>query len=202
MPVTPNAKTARGVRYGVRNVHIAFLDETEGTYESPIALPGCRSLSTSPEGDTNKWFADDIVYFIARKNNGYTGELELTKFDLQVMAEAQGWEYDEENDILYEVVGGTTQPRKFALLFEVEGDLSNTRFCYYNVTLDRPEHEWATTEDETEPTTETCGISIDQLLVGDKGYIKAMAELTEKNAEKWNSWFKSVEKPTLAGIGG
>ena len=147
----------RDRRYGVRNVYLAWFDEAEDKFETPVALPGCRALKTSPEGDTKKWYADDTVYFIGRANNGYSGELELAKFALKIMADAQGWTYDEATGVLYEI-GGNVVVKPFALLFEVEGDLTNTRFCYYNCTLDRPEHEWGTTEDEVEPTTEKLSL--------------------------------------------
>lgn len=184
-----------GVRYGVRNVYLAWFDEAEDKFETPVALPGCRALKTSPEGDTKKWYADDTVYFIGRANNGYSGELELAKFALKIMADAQGWTYDEATGVLYEI-GGNVVVKPFALLFEVEGDLINTRFCYYNCTLDRPEHEWGTTEDEVEPTTEKCGISIDPYMIGETPYIKAMCELSATNASTFDNWFKSVNLPT------
>lgn len=191
-------KKGKGVRYGIRNVHVAWYDEEQATFGTPFALPGCRTLKTSPEGDTKKWFADDVVYYIGRANNGYTGELEMAKIALQIMAEAQGWEYDETNDVMFEVTGGDVAAKPFALLFEVEGDESNTRFCYYNCTLDRPEHEWGTTEDGIEPTTEKVGLSIDPLSIGEKGYVKAMAELTEKNQAVFDKWFKQVHMPTAS----
>lgn len=190
-------KKNKGVRYGVRNVHLAWYDQETSTFETPIAMPGCRALSTSPEGDTQKWFADDIVYYIGRANNGYTGELELAKFDLSIMAAAMGWIMDN-RDILFETTGNNEIQKPFALLYEVEGDVTNTRFCLYNCTLDRPEHEWSTVEDEIEPTTETCGLSIDPLMIGDIGYIKAMCELTEKSQATFDSWFKEVVMPDPA----
>ena len=90
--------------------------------------------------------------------------------------------------------------KPFALLYEVEGDVTNTRFCYYYVTMDRPENEWSTTEDSVEPTTETVSVSIDPLAFGDKHYVKAMCELTEKSAAVFDSWFKKVHTPPAAAM--
>lgn len=161
-------KKSKGVRYGVRNVHVAWFDEETEQYDTPLALPGCRSIKTSPEGDTKKWFADDTVYYVGRANNGYTADLEMAKVALEVMAAAQGWELDPDTGVLYEVTDGEEVNKPFALLYEVEGDVTNTRFCYYYVTMDRPENEWSTTEDSVEPTTETVSVSIDPLAFGDK----------------------------------
>lgn len=191
-------KKGKGVRFGIRNVHVAWYDDATGEFEIPFALPGCRTLKTSPEGDTKKWFADDVVYYIGRANNGYSGELEMAKIALQIMAEAQGWEYDDVNDVMYELSGGDVSVKPFALLFEVEGDESNTRFCYYNCTLDRPENEWSTIEDGIEPTTEKVGVSIDPFPIGEKSYVKAMAELTEKNQAIFDKWFKQVHMPNAS----
>ena len=191
-------KKSKGVRYGVRNVHVAWFDEETEQYDTPLALPGCRSIKTSPEGDTKKWFADDTVYYVGRANNGYTADLEMAKVALEVMAAAQGWELDPETGVLYEVTDGEEVNKPFALLYEVEGDVTNTRFCYYYVTMDRPENEWSTTEDSVEPTTETVSVSIDPLAFGDKHYVKAMCELTEKSAAVFDSWFKKVHTPPAA----
>ncbi|MFR7403495.1 MAG: major tail protein, partial [Coriobacteriaceae bacterium] len=117
---------SKGVRYGVRNVHVAWFDEETEQYGIPLALPGCRSIKTSPEGDTKKWFADDTVYYVGRANNGYTADLEMAKVALEVMAAAQGWELDPETGVLYEVTDGEEVNKPFALLYEVEGDVTNT----------------------------------------------------------------------------
>lgn len=186
-----------GVRYGIRNVHIAWLNEEDLTYEAPLHLPGCRTMTTTPEGDTNKWYADDVVYFIGRANNGYSVEFEMAKIALKILCEAQGWEYDEENDIVYEVAGNVVQ-KPFALLYEVEGDITNTRFCFYRVTIDRPTNSWSTTEDGLEPQTETISGSVDPLQIGDKLYVKAMCELTQKNTVVFGNWFKAVHMPNAA----
>ena len=73
----PEAKNK--VKFGLSNVHIAKITEQDGqiTYGIPIALPGAVSLTADPEGDTTPFYADNIKYYIAVANNGYTGELEI-----------------------------------------------------------------------------------------------------------------------------
>ena len=39
-----------GVRYGVRNVYLAWFDEAEDKFETPVALPGCLCLVDDVEG--------------------------------------------------------------------------------------------------------------------------------------------------------
>ena len=53
-------------------------------------IPGAVAF-TSPEGDSNTFYADDSPYFIVTSNNGYTGDLEMANFPDEVLAEALGW---------------------------------------------------------------------------------------------------------------
>ena len=53
------------VRFGLKNAYYAkvtFNDEGEPQYATPKRLPGAVSLSISPEGELEKFYADDIVY--------------------------------------------------------------------------------------------------------------------------------------------
>ena len=81
------------VTFGLRNVHIAFVDtesETQPAWAEPIKIPGAVNFTPSPEGDTNTFYADDEPYFVVSSNNGYTGDLEMANFPDEVLAEALG----------------------------------------------------------------------------------------------------------------
>ena len=67
------------VKYNLKNVHVAVLTKTtEGySYATPKHIPGAVSLSLDPEGDSNPFYADGIVYFRSTSNNGYSGDLEM-----------------------------------------------------------------------------------------------------------------------------
>ena len=69
------------VKFGIKNVHIfpilsVGVDGTP-TYDSVINVPGAVSLSMDAQGDINKFYADNIVYYQSASNNGYEGDLEL-----------------------------------------------------------------------------------------------------------------------------
>ena len=72
-------ETKNKVKFGLSNVHIAKITEQDGeiTYGTPFPMPGAVSLTADPEGDTTPFYADNIKYYIAVANNGYTGDLEI-----------------------------------------------------------------------------------------------------------------------------
>ena len=65
------------VKFGLRNVKYSKITIGEdGTYEyaTPVAIPGGVNLSLSPSGETNDFFADDVIYFSDTTNQGYEGD--------------------------------------------------------------------------------------------------------------------------------
>ena len=75
------AGTSNKVKFGLKNCHYAkavFDQETnEVTFGTPVAIPGAVNLSLDPEGDTEPFYADDMVYYTTTANNGYSGDLEI-----------------------------------------------------------------------------------------------------------------------------
>ena len=64
------------VKFGLSNVHIAKITEEAGviTYGTPFAMPGAKSLTADPEGETTPFYADNIKYYIATSNQGYSSK--------------------------------------------------------------------------------------------------------------------------------
>ena len=72
--------TKNKVKFGLKNVHYALLQEGEEgaiTYGTPVPMPGAVSMSLAPQGDTNTFYADNIAYYVSTANNGYQGDLEI-----------------------------------------------------------------------------------------------------------------------------
>ena len=68
------------IKYGIKNVYYAICTlapNGSATYATPKALPGAVSISLDQQGDTNKFYADNIVYYTSVANNGYEGDLEV-----------------------------------------------------------------------------------------------------------------------------
>jgi len=71
------------VRFGLKNVYYAIMT-SGGSYITPVAIPGAVNLDMSPAGDTNKFYADNIAYYVGVSNQGYEGSLEIAKIPDQM----------------------------------------------------------------------------------------------------------------------
>ena len=148
---------ANKVKYGLSNCYYAVLDETQGTYGTPVALPGAVNLSLDQEGDTNKFRADNIDYYVSISNGGYSGDLELALIPDSFLTDVMGEIVDQTSGLQYE--RADAKPKAFALLFQFEGDEHSTRHVLYNVKATRPTLASQTTEETIEPVTETISVT-------------------------------------------
>lgn len=184
------------IRYGISNVYVAVLTEAnDGTisYGTPFALPGAVSLSIDPEsGESTPFYADNIVWYKTPEvNNGYTGELELAVVPQKFLTDVLGMYADAgDSGTIFEAA--TFNPKRFALLFQAEGDTYNTRYCFYDCMASRPSRENNTKEDSIEPGTDTISLTMsprssDQL-------VKAICD-GEISTSMYNTWFSAVPEP-------
>ena len=187
---------ANKVKFNLKNVYASIVTETitEGVvtyaYATPQRIPGAVSLSLDPEGETSPFYADGIVYFRTIVNNGYAGDLEIALipewFREEILQETK-----DANGVFIENAN-ITEPKKFALLFEFDGDQKAIRHVLYNCTVSqRPSVASQTKEDTTQPVTETLSISAD---AREDGLIKARSS-SETNAEAYNAWYTTVYIP-------
>lgn len=68
------------VRFGLKNCYYAkaaFDEDGNVSYAKPVRLPGAVSIGLDPEGESENFYADDIVYVVLNNNAGYEGDLEL-----------------------------------------------------------------------------------------------------------------------------
>lgn len=186
------------VKFGLNNVHIAKLTETEEgiTYGTPFAVPGAVGLTAEPEGDTTPFYADNIKYYIAVANNGYTGDLEIAMTPKEFLTQILG-QLEDTNGALIESANDINA--RFALMGEIEGDVKKRRFVYYDCTATRPSAEMNTVEESKEPQTDT--ISITMAARSSDNVIKAVIEPSEKNKAVYDTFFTKVyEKNATAGV--
>lgn len=192
------ADTKNKVKFGLSNVHIAKITETEGkiTYGTPFAMPGAVGLNADPEGDTTPFYADNIKYYIATSNQGYSGDLEIAITPEQFLTEILG-QMKDKNGALFENADDVTA--RFALMGEIEGDAKKRRFVYFDCTATRPKTENKTKEESTDPQTDTISITMSPRST-DKA-IKAVIEPSEQNQAVYDTFFKKVyEKDATAEI--
>jgi len=187
------------VKFGLSNVHVAKIIEESGTitYGKPFAVPGAISLTADPEGETTPFYADNIKYFIATSNQGYTGDLEIAMTPEEFLKEILGQTQDI-NGALIESADDINA--RFALMGEIEGDSKKRRFVYYDCTATRPSAEMNTVEESKEPQTDTISITMSPRTT-DKT-IKAVIEPNETNQAIYDTFFAEVyeKDATLGGV--
>ena len=191
-------ETSNKVKFGLSNVHIAKITETDGaiTYGTPFAMPGAVSLTAEPEGDTTPFYADNIQYYVAVANNGYAGDLEIAMTPQEFLTTILGQTIDT-NGAVFESSDDINA--RFALMGEIEGDAKKRRFIYYDCTATRPSAEMNTIEDTKEPQTDT--ISITMTPRSSDHIIKAVIEPSTENQEIYDTFFTKVyEKDAVAGV--
>ena len=188
---------ANKVKFGLKNVYFAkaTIDEATNTatYGTPVRWPGAVNLSLDAEGGTNKFRADNIDYYVSQTNNGYSGDFESALIPDAFRTEILGDVVDE-NGVQIEDAGAQTV--QFALIFQFEGDQNAVRHVLYNCTATRPAINGQTTEEETEPNTETLTITAVAIhnATLDKNIVKA--KVGADNASVYAAWFNAVYQPT------
>lgn len=180
------------VKFGLKNVHIAVMtDGTSAPYATPIKFPGAKSLSLEAQGDINKFYADDIVYYQTAANNGYEGDLEMALFTDEIRT-AVLQEIEDAKKVLFEDASKTS--KAFALLFEITTDTRATRFCFYNCTMTRPSIGSDTKEESVEPGTDTVTISC---APNADGIIRCKTT-EDTDATVYSKWYESVYQKSEA----
>lgn len=180
------------VRYGVRNLKAIFAKEDELgnlTYDTtPVDIPGAKSITFDPQGDTTTESADDIDWYEDVANNGYTFTIEVedtAKCD-EFTIKAYGHTKDETTGMVVESKDDVRAP--FALLgqFGLAGDskVKGKRFCFYYCKASRYSLSGATNE-SGKKTIATNSISGTALPRVSDGAVKTTAVSSDTCYENW-----------------
>lgn len=152
------------VEFGISNLYIGTYtaDVQTGTVTlgTPYHLPGAINLQLDAESNEQKFYADNVVYWSGYTDNGFTGSLEVARFTDAFKKQFMG--YVELDDGGLAQVKSATKPSVY-ICFQSEGDAQKRRGIIYNVSLGALSREYATVEENVEPTTE----SVDLTVVGD-----------------------------------
>ena len=188
------------VKYGLKNVHFAkmIVSEEDGSisYATPTRIPGAVNLSLDPQGDKADFNADDIIYFSDYANNGYSGDLEIAKIPDEFLTEILGQTKDKNGALIESTEDKTSN---FALMFEVDGDVSATRVVYYNCTASRAKTEASTVGETKEPKTDTITITASARSTDNR--VRGSLEPNEQNKTVYDNFYKKVyEKDAEATV--
>ena len=158
---------------------------------------GAVGLNFDPEGEESPFYADNIKYYIASSNQGYTGDLEIAMTTKEFMKEILGREEDA-NGAIFET--SDDKMARFALMFQGQGDQTGRRWVFFDCTCTRPSRENNTKEESVEVGTETMTITMSPRKT-DKA-VMAYIEPNEDNQAVYNSFFESVyTKAAASGSG-
>lgn len=185
---------ANKVKYGLKSVYYAVATiaaDGSATYETPVAWPGAVSLELDASGEVTKFRADNINYWIGQANNGYSGDFESALVPDSFKENVLGYLKDT-NNVLIESVDAATKP--FALLFQFEGDESETRHVLYYCTASRPSVSGQTTDETITPQTETISIETGSVYNATLSANIAKASV-DKTETPYNTWFSAVYQP-------
>lgn len=181
--------TANKIKYGISRCYYAVKGQ-DGSYGTPVALPGAVNLSLAPQGELYEFYADNIKYYRNPVNNGYSGNLELALIPDHFLQAVFQNSLDSTDNVLVEQVQNAAV--EFALGFQVEGDQDSPRFWIYNCVATRPEISGSTKEDSVEAQTETVTISSSPT---ENGTVRARTTKDTPTAT-YDGWFSEVWEPT------
>ncbi len=186
---------AKLVRFGLKNVHYA--PEEEEGFGAVSTLPGAVQMTTSPEGDSNTFYADDGAYFVTETNNGYSGTLEVAATDDAFLTAVLGYAKDETSGLTYEATDA--QPTPVALMFEIDGNVEKQRVVLYGVTFSRIETENNTKADSTEPDTVSLNFNAigKAFTISGASHTVVKAHCTDSGEqhEAYDNFFNEVPQP-------
>lgn len=191
--------SANKVKYGLKNVYyaVATIDaDNKATYETPVKWPGAVNLSLDAQGDTTKFRADNMNYWIGQSNNGYEGDFESALIPDSFRQDVLGDIVDGDGATYEDADAKTVY---FALLFQFEGDVKARRHVMYKCSATRPSVSGSTTDENIEPQTETLTITADSIYVTavNKNVTKAYADETDS---AYTNWFSAVHQPTASPV--
>lgn len=191
------------VRFGLKNVHYSVYDQTEAQYGTPVAVSGAVQLTTSPEGDSSTFFADDRAYFTTETNSGYSGTVEVAAVNEQFLTDVLANKKDTTTKLVYESTDA--KPPQVALMFEIDGNVEKQRCIFYNVTFSRIDTEANTRSDTTDPDTVTLNFTAIgrqfTISTATENVVKAQCTDSEETHDAFDKFFTKVVIPGQALAG-
>ena len=151
---------ANKVEFGISNLYVGtYSVDTTGsvTMGTPYHQAGAVSFSPEEQSESNKFYADNVVYWTGYTGGTFEGDLEVAKFDDTFKKQFLG--YIQKGDGGIGVVKNATKPSVY-IAFQIEGDAESRRIIMYNCSLGGIKREYSTEEESIEPATETIAVTV------------------------------------------
>ena len=153
---------ANKVEFGISNLYVGTytVTGTNGavTMGTPYHQAGAVSFSPEEQSESNKFYADNVVYWSGYTGGTFEGDLEVAKFDDTFKKQFLGY-IQKASDGGLAVVKNAVKPNVY-IAFQVEGDSESRRIIMYNCSLGGITREYSTEEETIEPTTETIAVTV------------------------------------------
>ena len=146
------------VEFGISQLHVGTYTDNNGTITlgTPYHQKGSVSFSPEEQSDSNTFYADNIAYYSTYSGGQLEGDLEVAMFDDEFKKQFLG--FVELTDGGLASIKNAQKPNVY-LAFQVEGDAESRRVIIYNASLGAIKREYATIEENKEPTTETIPVT-------------------------------------------
>ena len=151
---------ANKVEFGISNLYVGtYTEGTSGavTMGTPYHQAGAVSFSPEESSESNVFYADNTEYYVTYTGGTFEGDLEVALFDDKFKKDFLGYLQKADGGIAQ--VKNATKPKVY-IAFQVEGDDKSRRVIMYNCTFGAITREFSTTEENTEPATETIAVSV------------------------------------------
>lgn len=167
------------VEFGLSNLYVGTYTDNNGTITmgSPFHQIGAVSLNLESESEENTFHADNKPFWSGYSDNGFTGTIEVARFDNDFKTEFLGYIQLDDGGIAS--VKNANKPKCY-FCFEGSGDAEGRRVIVYDVAFGSITREFSTIEDSIEPVTEsidftatgdnTTGITVVSYAETDAGY--------------------------------
>ncbi len=94
------------VVFGLKNAHYSVITEGDDgtyTYAAPVSLKGAVELALDAKGDSNDFYADDVLYYTTLSNQGYEATLTVANLTREFRTDVLGETLDAKDSTLLDL---------------------------------------------------------------------------------------------------
>lgn len=182
-------KAENKVKYGIDRFHYA-VETSDDVYDTPVHIPGARTLTLTPSGEQSTVYADNQKYWVITSNQGFDGDLEFVRIPEHFEKEVLGQEI--EDDTYIQIEKRDSNIKRVACGWRFRGNEYDVYTWVYGCTFNRPTSEYNTTEETSDPQFDTLSMNAAGLTGSNVVRIKTTKDTPQSVIDKW---FEKVRFP-------